>query len=289
MLNQVDHLFHFTKNIDSLKKMLTEGFKPSYAIEKLDDKNILVAMVSFSNILLRDVGNAEVIFYGSYAIGFKREWGIDNTINPVVYTYDKGILHKALSQILYSTIFLKVMQTYKSYFKLFSDRGYGPFSKRIQLTNTPKEVMDILDFLTVKYDGNLVEILSNHAKAIYDTNFPILTLTKPYKVTNSEGKEFIAYNDREWRKLYSQLSVVFEGDKEFEDWSKKQKPHFNEDEYRLKFDITEVKAILLDSETELDEIISALKAAYDPNLIDKLIAENSLTIGTKDQLIAKGF
>lgn len=269
--------------------MLTEGFKPSYANEKLDDKNILVAMVSFSNILLRDVGNGEVIFYGNYAIGFNREWGIYNTINPVVYTYDKGILHRALSQILYSTIFLNVMQTYKSHFKIFSDRAYGPFSKRIHLTNTPKEVKDILDFLTVKYDEDLVTILSNHAKSMYDTNFPILTLTKPYKVTNSEGKELIAYNDREWRKLYSQLGVVFEGDKEYEEWGKRQKPHFNEDEYRLKFNITEVKVILLKSETDFDEIISTLNATYDPHLIEKLIAENSLTIGTKEQLIAKRF
>jgi len=269
--------------------MLVEGFKPSYANEKLDDKNVLVAMVSFSNILLRDVGKTEVIFYGHYAIGFKREWGITNLINPVVYTYEKGILHKALSQILYSTIFLKVMLTYKSHFKEFSEKGYGPFSKRIHLTNTPKEVLDILDFLTTNYNEDLVTILSNHAKSIYDTNFPILTLTKPYQVSNNEGKQFIAYNDREWRKLYSELGVVFEGDKEYEEWDKKDKPHFSEVKYRLKFDIADIKTIMIESEKEYNEVISTLKTSFDPNLVDRLIKESSLVIGTREQLVAKGF
>lgn len=289
MLNQVDLLFHFTEKIDTLKKMLSEGFKPSYANEKIDAKNILVAMVSFSNVLLRDVGNKEVIFYGHYAIGFARDWGIQNSINPVVYTYEEGILHKALNKILYSNVFLKVMQKYKTYFKISSKRGHGPFSERIHLTNTPKEVLDILDFLTVNYNEDLITILSNHAKSIYDANFPILTLTKPYKVTNNEGNQFIAYNDREWRMLYPNLGVVFEDTKEYEEWNHREKPHFNEDEYRLTFDIKDVEVIMIENDSEFDEIVSILKALHNPDLIDKLLSENLLTIGTKDQLIAKGF
>ncbi len=177
-MKSIDHLFHFTNDINSVKEIVREGFKPSYAKETLDNKNILVPMVSFSNILLRDVGTAEVIFYGQYAVCFNRDWGINHQVNPVVYTYDNGILHKALSKILYSTIFLKVMQTYKSSFQGLGKNGI-PFSKQIKLSNTPKEVMDILDYVTLHYDAELVDVLSNHAKSIYETNFPILTLTKP--------------------------------------------------------------------------------------------------------------
>src|SRR5689334_23301426 len=88
MLKQVDHLFHITKKIETVKEIFRYGYKPSYAIETLAGKRIKVLMVSFSNVLLRDVGEQEVINYGSYAVVMTREWGIKNHVNPVVYTYD---------------------------------------------------------------------------------------------------------------------------------------------------------------------------------------------------------
>lgn len=289
MLKQIDFLYHFTRDLETLKEIFKHGFKPSYAKEQLADINILVPMVSFSNILLRDVGEDEVLNYGDYAIALTREWGIGNQVNPVVYTYEKGMLYNALNTFLHNSIFLSRIQEYKDYFKKFSDCKCGPFSKLIYLTNTSKEVMDILDYLSIKYDEHLVEILSNHAKTIHETNFPIITLTKPYKVVSSKGKEFIAYNDREWRKLYSDLKVIFESDPEYDKWVSSKKPHFNDEPYLLKFGMEDVMAILVKETDEIPKVIHELKSIPNFSEIDKLIANNSIIIGTKDQLEAANF
>lgn len=289
MLKQIDFLYHFTRDLETLKEIFRHGFKPSYAKEQLAKINILVPMVSFSNILLRDVGEDEVLNYGDYAIAITREWGISNQVNPVVYTYEKGMLYNALNTFLHNSIFLSRIHEYKDHFKKFSDCKCGPFSKHISLTNTSKEIMDILDYLSIKYDEHLVEILSNHAKTIHDTNFPIITLTKPYKVVSSKGKEFIAYNDREWRKLYSDLKVIFESDPEYDKWISLKKPHFNDEPYLLKFGMKDVVTILVKETDEIPKVIHELKSIPNFSEIDKSIANNSIVIGTKKQLEAANF
>jgi hypothetical protein len=148
--------------------------------------------------------------------------------------------------------------------------------------------MDILDYLSLNYTDELVDILSNHAKTIHDTNLPILTLTKPYRVINSEGKEFVAYNDREWRKLYPELKLFFESEKEYDEWNKKAKPHFNDKEYLLKFVLEDVKAILVKSEEDIDEISKELKKLFGEKLL-AVIDSRSLFIGTKEMLEKDNF
>lgn len=289
MLKKIDHLFHFTKSFNTLPEIFRYGFKPSYARETLVGQNIMVPMVSFSNILLRDVGKQEVLNYGGYAVIVERDWGIANDINPVVYTYNNGLLEKALHIFFYNSLFLTRLEVYKDKFKVFSDTGYGPFSKRISLTNTPKEVMDILDYLSTKYDEDLLIILSNHAKAIYDANFPVLTLTKPYVVTDAKGNQFIAYNDREWRKLYKDLKVLFESEDEYNQYAATKKPHFHDDKLILHFNIDDIRGVLVEKDDEVNEIYKVLSGLYGQAKIDDLIGKKSLILGTKQMLEAADF
>jgi Putative abortive phage resistance protein AbiGi, antitoxin len=81
MIKTVEYISHFCEK-EPIKKILSDGFKPSYANEKFQDFNALIPMVSFSNILLRDVGKDEVLSYGDYAIFFTREWGVLQGLNP---------------------------------------------------------------------------------------------------------------------------------------------------------------------------------------------------------------
>jgi hypothetical protein len=289
MLNPIDNLFHFTKDIKVLKEIFKHGFKPSYAKETLAENDIIVPMVSFSNILLRDTGEDQVLHYGDFAICLSRDWGIANEINPVVYTYDKGLLYNALNTFIQNSLLLSNLQEFKPSLKEFSDCKCGPFSKVIILSQIPKQVMDILDYLSNQYDESLVDILINHSKKIYDTNMPILTLTKQYKVLNNHGREFIAYNDREWRKLYTDLKIYFIGDEEYEKWNRTSKPHFNSDPYLLKFSIEDVKAILVQTAEHIDEMTKELKVIYGAEKIENQIASKSLLIGTKNMLEANNF
>gem|GEM_PF-3090613 len=287
-VNHIEHLTHFTGSLDSLTTILNEGFKPSYAKETLTGNQIMVAMVSFSNILYRDVGQGEVLSYGDYGVAFSRGWGISKKINPVIYTYDGGLLEQALQKILYSTVFLRAMENYKDQFANFHKAGLI-FSKKIKLTNTSEQVYAILDYITTHYTPELVDILAGHAKSIYDTNFPLLLLTKPYTVMNGAGRRFTAYNDREWRKLYQEIPPLFEGDDAYNKYDRTAKPHFHEEAYRLSFDITDLKAIMVKHSDEIKLVQDHLSEKHGEKRVAALLDTKSLIIGTKDMLIANGF
>ncbi|MCU7551790.1 abortive infection system antitoxin AbiGi family protein [Chitinophagaceae bacterium LB-8] len=288
MLKQVDHIFHFTTELNTLKEILNTGFKPSYARETLADSNVLVPMVSFSNILLRDVGNVEVLNYGEYAIGFEREWGIRNEFNPVVYTYKNGLLQNNLKSFLDNTVFLSFITEFRDKLKLFNSNGMK-FSSHINLTNTTKEALDLLDYLTLNYKDELIDSISAHSRAIHLKNIQIFAITKQYKVKNVQDKEFIAYNDREWRKSYPELDILFEGEENYTHWINAPKPHFNNEPFLLKFSIKDVKAILVKNKEEIYEIVSELKSLHGDDLIDKLVSRRSLLIGTKETLEKNNF
>lgn len=289
MLKQVDYLFHFTKTTEALKKIFQHGFKPSYANEKLADRNIKVPMVSFSNILIRDVGEKEVIYYGGYAICMAREWAIKNRINPVVYTYNDGLLYNALNTFIDNSTFLAFLNDLKEKIKEISDCKCGPISKMMKLTNTSAESVAMLDYLSMHYNEELIQIVSKHSKTFHDTNLAIITLTKPYKVTTAEGKEFIAYNDREWRKLYPDLSFLVEESEDYKKWDKEAKPHFHKDPYLLEFAIQDVKAVLVDKETDIADLVEEINKQYGKELIDDLLSKKHLNIGTKEMLEKENF
>lgn len=83
-----DTLFHFTKNIDTLCKILDNGFRPSYCMEMFTSENSLsncyTPMVCFCDIPLSQV-HRHVDRYGKYGVGMKVDWGIKKDVNPVTY------------------------------------------------------------------------------------------------------------------------------------------------------------------------------------------------------------
>ena len=288
-MNTIEHLYHFTKSIDILIEIFENGFKPSYAKEQLDARNILLPMISFSNILLRDVGDKEVLFYGNYAIGFQREWGIERKLNPVLYTYPNGDLQNGVNTIIEHSVFVSAVNKYHDYFKINTEKQWK-FSNQIQLTNTSKEALNIIDYISLHYDEELVEHLSNWAKKVHYTNLNFIRLTKPYEVINSKGEKFIAYNDREWRRTYPDLEIFFEDTNvdEYKEWVSKQKPHFHENDLILDFFKEEIKVIMVKEENEIPLIEDYLSNRYSTD-IKALTKDNLLKIGTKEELIKLGF
>jgi hypothetical protein len=291
----IDHLFHISDDLARIKNILQNGFKPSYAREKFGEYTILVPMVSFSNILLRDVGKEEVLNYGSYGIAFIRQWGIDNDIHPVAYSYENGIVDQAIKDYFFLTIFLSNFAPYKDKMRVWSD-GYKkksdewiPFSKRIHLTNTAKEVMALLDLLSTNYSEELADSLINYATAIRRATLPMIKLAKPYRVRNSHGKEFIAYNDREWRKIYHDLDFLIADTEEYHKWTNIHKPHYNDEEHRLRFAPTDIKAVLVEKDEQVSDMTYFLQALFGIEVVDSLLASGSLTIGTKEYLMAADF
>ena len=79
-------LFHFTSSFDNIISILKNEFWPNYNLECLFNSQleIGVPMVSFCDIPLSQVKNHSK-YYGKYAIGMNKEWGTENSINPVFY------------------------------------------------------------------------------------------------------------------------------------------------------------------------------------------------------------
>ena len=89
MILQTDH-------IDKLKPKIKNGLYSSYVLEQFSDKKLFIPKISFSNILLRNIGNNEVVDYQSYGIGIDRKSAIDLGLNPVLYLYENSIVKKGI-------------------------------------------------------------------------------------------------------------------------------------------------------------------------------------------------
>ncbi|MEY4875974.1 MAG: hypothetical protein RL708_1123 [Bacteroidota bacterium] len=300
MLKTVDNLFHIT-SIDKLKQILRDkGFKPSYAEEKVGDKCILVPMISFSNILVRDIGENEVIDYGNSAICFDRKWGISNYLNPVVYSYEDGLIDDAISFFTDSVLLHHELHHFKNILEQNTNNKKGRISEQINLykiitsqkQKISNEVKDVFDYLGNNYNEELVDVISNYANEIFNRSMGIIALTKKYIVTRKNNDTKVAYNEREWRKLYKDLAIIFEEEYNYKDFTNKQvkpKPHFEEEKYLLRFSINEIKAILVDTENNVIEITNELKEIFGQVIVEELLLKKKLLIGTKDVLESEGF
>ncbi|WP_323816340.1 abortive infection system antitoxin AbiGi family protein [Cellvibrio sp. NN19] len=84
-------LFHFTKNIETLKLILEHGFWPRYCLEDISwlgyDKFDYIAypMVCFCDIPLSRISE-HIGFYGEFGLGLTRQWGHLNGLNPILYS-----------------------------------------------------------------------------------------------------------------------------------------------------------------------------------------------------------
>ena len=95
-------LFHFTRSLETLKKILARGFKPFYSSEDLTMFGVSecpgIPMVSFCDIPLSQA-KKHVADYGRYAIGLDKKWGMKKNVSPVHYMYDGSICARVISNV----------------------------------------------------------------------------------------------------------------------------------------------------------------------------------------------
>jgi len=98
-------LFHFTRNLETLKKILGGGFKPFYSSEDLTMFGVSecpgIPMVSFCDIPLSQA-KKHVGDYGRYAIGLDKKWGMTKNISPVHYIYEDSICARVIYRVYHS-------------------------------------------------------------------------------------------------------------------------------------------------------------------------------------------
>ena len=86
-------LFHYTKEIGSLKSILAKGFYMSYCMEESG----AFPMISFCDLRLSQA-KYYLDNYGKFSIGMSQEWGVRNGLNPVVYLEEKSYLSKSYNE-----------------------------------------------------------------------------------------------------------------------------------------------------------------------------------------------
>lgn len=78
-------LFHFTKDMNTLKLILSDMyFLPKYCEEYGWNIRFAVPMTCFCDIPLSQIGN-HLKWYGNYGIGLAKGWGINKGVCPVFY------------------------------------------------------------------------------------------------------------------------------------------------------------------------------------------------------------
>ena len=90
-----DNLFHFTNSIDVLKLILKNGVSPRYCLEDFSwfagahIKYVAYPMSCFCDIPISRISE-HTEFYGMFGIGFTKDWGLKNGLNPVLYLTQSG-------------------------------------------------------------------------------------------------------------------------------------------------------------------------------------------------------
>ncbi|UOB16505.1 abortive infection system antitoxin AbiGi family protein [Abyssalbus ytuae] len=289
-MKQIEYLYHFTDKICVISSILLDGFKPSYASEKFGDRNILIPMVSFMNVLLRDVGKNEVVDYGSYGIGIRRDYATKININPVCYVYENSIVERTLKNLHDLSIIPQLIKLIKENMldKVNEEKSILEWIK-IKPSPIP-EVKNLLDSISKRTEPKLIDALNQFVVQIYENAYHQLLLSKPYKVKNTVGETKIAYNEREWRYGYKDLGYIMEtningvSDVDFVNWKSKCKPHFSEEKYRLRFSIDQISHIIIKEDSEKKMILELLNQNYGQSTIDKLIKNGKIKIGTLSNL-----
>lgn len=185
--NNTSTLFHFTRSYKTLKDILREGFRITYCKEYFQDSFMGIPMVSFCDIPLSRTDQHKKD-YGIYVIGLDKDKLLENNeityLNPVIYCQSE-ILADSLSSYK------------KEYERIQTD-----IAKRTQDTEYPNVKIDI--------SGSIGATMGKMAKStqIKQLSNSILGFTKPYAGVGKKGRKIIFYNEREWRFVIPEGTII---------------------------------------------------------------------------------
>ena len=246
-----DALFHFTKDLNTIKNILQNGFYPRYCMEKKeflssDLQYTASPMVCFCDIPISLI-KTHVIRYGEFGIGIDKQWGSLLRIHPVSYVFPQSAVSKYIN---------------------FS---YAALKKNYPLEPKPIKELNDLDFL--------------HGDALNAIHY-----LKPYVGKNWTGKSFNGdeicfYDEREWRYIPDQPPWVladvprFLSKDQFMDMEEKDEYNRRLEMCRIPINDKVIKYIVVSKEREMTlvEFIMSLKDTCGHELTQ--ISKNIILLG----------
>ncbi|HGM5489374.1 TPA: abortive infection system antitoxin AbiGi family protein [Serratia fonticola] len=256
-------LFHFTSEIESLKKILRASyFEVSYAKEVIFSSksrtSMGIPMVSFCDIRLSQL-HEHAIKYGPVGLGMKKSWAIKSGLNPVIYINQHSDLFK-----LYNDRMIKLNQEVGKI-----ANSLGKDSKEFQ--KKMKEYREA---------ANLIRYVKNYEGTLNRIGY---TPIKNYRFAD----------ENEWRYVPGILqtknlivSVPSEDNikKDPKQWKAKFNAELRDSGINLKFSLDDIKYIIVNNEESIDELIVEMKKIYPADKVDKLISRIFCTTQIYDDL-----
>jgi len=225
-------LFHFTNQKNNLKNILIERVKPNYAKETLLDKFVVgIPMISMCDIPISRTKTIQR--YGSYAIGFTKEWGFKNGFNPIHY--------------------IQGNRFEKSHLNLMEINNYS-FNR---INDATRKHESQSDFLPQSQSSNANSFLLFYK--IYNLNLTSLAYSKPYFGVNKEGHPIVNYDENEWRYItpLQTPNKWLWGIDEYNTWrGNVRKPKPKSVFEPLKFTVNDLSFILLQFENQIPDLIN---------------------------------
>lgn len=256
-MREINQLIHLTEEFSTLKSILKNGFYTSYTKEVFAGKEILIPMISFSNILYRDIGKNEVIDYGSYGLVFQRDYAIKKfELNPVLYLRNESLIEEAIKDNFEFSILPQTLDIVKQF---YVDIKKDKITDHISFQPIPKKVEELINNMDENINDRFIKGLKEIFGKFFINSLYQILLAKPFKVLTSEGEEKIAFNEREWRKSFWDLNYISrikpngKLNEKFEEIVEKTKPHFKE-KYILDFKVTDLEALIVTEKHQIQEL-----------------------------------
>lgn len=246
MAISTNSIIHYTDSIDTLKRIINEGFKVKYCIEDLKlksgiEKQSAYPMVCFCDIPFSDIKN-HLDSYGYYGIGLSKKWASAKGLNPVIYiSKDSNI-----GSILYRHIGRNVLDP--------------------EIKEEDLDTSIVLDFFKIQsYIKNYEGPLAKGSRLLDDYRF---------------------YDEREWRYVPSVEEMKGKSNViPFDSYSQK-KDEYNEqiNFIRLDFNFDDISYIIVKKEEDISELTRHLRNVYSDKctatnleiLLTKIITVNQI-------------
>lgn len=290
----VNHLFRYSSKLTYiLDNIEQKGFFPSYCKEIFPNEIILIPMVSFCNIPITQVEN--YMYYGDYGIGFTIDWAIENKISPVIYVHGNSDfsnlateVNKAITRQFVINLFNEELDKKLEEEKILSQNS---ISNNSSFKNEDMFKINQLAIANIQFTKFWKNEIS------FDVSF------KEFEYTHKYNKIINSYNEREWRyipnldnddffskiiektRLNSESKI--EDNPEFTKYysSKTRKPHIRGEKYLLKFNLEDLRYIVVKNSNEIILVINQLGNYFGETNVYNRIKGGQLLVLTKENIL----
>ncbi|PLW80862.1 hypothetical protein C0585_00390 [Candidatus Woesearchaeota archaeon] len=284
-----DYLYHFTREFDTVLKILDKGLRFGFCDESIPYKNInrKVFSISFCDIRY-DQSKAHTQCYGSYGIALTKDWAIRNSVTPVRYIHENSIglsktyinhrqnyhiirelCRKYPDKFQFETLYLFVAVLYVNgklknnnlYEELNS--SFDGFNAKFEEINS--EFFDLYEevakmskeqaLLINKYISSLTYKITELHNEFLDRDYITRRYSGNFKCPlDQKSTERIFYDEKEWRVIFNQEFTDSDNDlrKKFDTYLTNG---FLPEEYNLTFESDDIVAIIVKEEEEKKSII----------------------------------